>query len=486
MDVEKSVLGSLLFNEDPTIYGEVDGSNSYLYFSGDYLDFYNEILLKVYSINGKAPTYKVVKEYIARSSRKRVYNKVLELVVKEVKNGRKALKPIEVEPMLDILKREYLKEVLAEKTEDALEALESEGVDALTEVVGVLKSASVEIESNLQSSGDEELLLHESVSALEKFKEKFRKRKEAGGTRVARYGYRVLDQTFGGIRNSDLISILGSAKQFKSSLMRNIAYNALVNDAANVAYFTHEMSFDEVEASFLCLHINNKDRFPDFPRVTYDDILEANEEFEDVIFAAYEDLISAEDIGVLYLIKPKGHYDVDRFELDLTRITNKFVEPDLICIDSINLWSGGDMRAVDDAILRVRQLTLGFNNNKGIPVMSPFQIKRSHYVQACETEGNLYTLDAVRYYSEINTSSTRVISSIQTPEMKETDTIQIQNLLSRDTELFKPFMLKVDGALANKIMEMDYLGSLDNEEEVVSEEDLDKIVKITSKMLFDD
>lgn len=101
-------------------------------------------------------------------------------------------------------------------------------------------------------------------------------------------------------------------------------------------------------------------------------------------------------------------------------------------------------------------------------------------VSNCNTEGNLYTVDAIRDYAEVEMSSTNVISVIQTPEMRESKVIQVQHILSRETELFNPTKLSVDAevGLIHEIKggseEIDY----------TTDETANEIVDIVSKNLF--
>jgi replicative DNA helicase len=486
MKTAREILGSLIYNQDISSYIELNGLNTSEYFTNkDYADFYNDILLKLYRQNLEAPSIKAIKTYINNHSHKKPYTKILEAVTREVKKGKKIIALEDMPTHLNILKIKNIKDLLEEEIGNFQEELEDLSIDQVGDIVEDIKNLAISSEAILKQDKDEELLLHDSVDALSIYKDKYNKRKLSGGTKVCDYGFKFLDDTLGGIKTSDLLSILGGAKQFKSTLQRNIIYQALLQ-AKNVFLVTLEMSFAEVEASFLTMHINNRERFPDFPRITYKEIVEGKvpEKYESYMYEAYNDLVSADDLGILYILKPIGTYTEERFKSDIVRVANKYMDIDFVNIDSINLMHGGEVNEVDKAIRSIRQFTLGYNKNKGLPVMSPYQIKRSAYEQAVNAEGNLYTTDAVRYFSEVNTSSTRVFTTIQTPAMSETDTIQVQCLLSRDTADFPTTLLRVDAPIG-VIEEISNLATL-QEEGLIDEEVMDKIIQVTSKELFDD
>jgi len=486
MSLSRKILGSLIYNKDQATYTELKGLDTLNYFSNsDYSDFYNEVLLPLYRKKLQPPSKKSVELFISKHSHKKRFTKVLEALDREVKKGKKTLSLEDMPQHLDLLKRSNVKEALEERVGDLYERSEGLGLDELEPYLDELKEIAYDADSIVSGDQDEELLLHGAVGAYDIFKEKYELRKASGGTKICDYGYKFLDDSYGGVKTTDMFSILGSAKQFKSTLMRNVAYKALLQ-AKNIFLGTLEMSFNELEASFLTLHINNRDRFPDFPRITYKEILEGKvpKDKEYYMYKAYQDLVEAEDLGILYIKKPKGDYTTERFTADITKVSTNYMTIDLAMIDSINLMHGGEVNDVDRAIRDLRQFSLGFNNNQGLPIFSPYQIKRSAFTQACATEGNLYDADAVRYFSEVNTSSTRVVTTIQTPEMRETNTVQIQSLLTRDTEDFKPTILRVDGEIG-VLEEIANLVKL-QESGAITEEVMQEIVEATSVALFDD
>lgn len=461
---------------DATPLTVVNENNITNYFTDDTEIELLEVMIKIYRRTHSSPTYALLQ---ATFSQEVGSNEALALINKLKKSDRiKPYKPEEVKGFMTLQNQTVVRDRLKENLESLLDRLETESLSELEQSISDIKSEAISAEASILEDDNTERLLHVAVNAGDIFREKYEKRVKSGGKKVSDYGYSFIDETIGGIKSTDLISIVGSTKQFKSTLLRNIGYKGILQ-GKNILYVTIEMSYNEVEESFLCMHCNNRDRFPDGTRITYKEIGDGAVEDVDFMYEAYDDLISAEDLGIIYILKPSGMYEYDRFVADLTRVENSFVDVDMILVDSLNLMEGSGREDVNELIRKVRQLTLSKNNNLGIPVISPFQINRQGFKEACMREGNLYSTDAIREYAEVEMSSTIVMSTIQTDEMRNASVIQVQHLLSRETGLFKPTKLQIDAEIG-VITELSANGSVDyTSDEVASE-----IVDIVSKDLF--
>lgn len=609
-DYSLSILKTALYGSDATVFNIIEESNI-----GDFFLDNNEanlysVMLSFYRKTHLPPTLDLIKAYYREEGSSDSIRAILtQLKSKNVK----IYKPEEFEGFVRLQNRVVVKDRLTANVEAMLEDMADSSLSELDENIDEMKTEIITGELSIQEEQNVERLIHTEVNAVDIFKQKYEQRKALGGKKVCNYGYDFIDEVTGGIKSTDLISIIGSAKQFKSTLLRNIGRNIL-KQTKNLLYITIEMSYSEIEDWFVTMIGNDKDRFPDGNRFTYKEVGEGTVEDEDALYDAYNDLAGADDLGVIYILKPSGMYTYDRFVGDLVRVENSFVDVDVIMIDSINLMEDTSREAINDLLRRIRQLTLSKNNNLGIPCISPFQINRqgfasaclkgttkvrvrytekyeieikeleqllkdnpfvlietpdgwvkvnkffnqgvkqlfkvtfdnnlevictrdhkiqtdrgmvaledisnlddniltkqgytkiNHIVKAseedtfdievnhenhrfyadgvvvsnCNTEGNLYTVDAIRDYAEVEMSSTNVISVIQTPEMRESKVIQVQHILSRETELFKPTKLSVDAevGLIHEIKggseEIDY----------TTDETANEIVNIVSKNLF--
>jgi len=63
--------------------------------------------------------------------------------------------------------------------------------------------------------------------------------------------------------------------------------------------------------------------------------------------------------------------------------------------------------------------------------MSPCQISRKGYEDAVKND-NFYELTALKKYSELETSGDVILTSLFTPEMRQSMQVKLQNLKNRD------------------------------------------------------
>ena len=97
-------------------------------------------------------------------------------------------------------------------------------------------------------------------------------------------------------------------------------------------------------------------------------------------------------------------------------------------------------------IADIRGFGLTFDNGAGLPIIAPFQVNRNGYDMMVSNKKNLYDLTAISDYNEIERSSTHVISSAQTQDMKEAGELQLQHLATRESEQFEPKRISIDGS----------------------------------------
>lgn len=471
------IIKTILYKSDSTIFNIVNENNAdAFFFKEDEIDFYS-VLLRFYRKTHKAPTLNLVKEYYEHEEDDEFART---LFVKLKSNRVKTYPPEEIEGFIRLQNRVVTKDKLIGHLEAMIDDVDTSSLSELDRNIDDLKRIAITSEIAIEEEQNVERLLHSAVNAQDIFKQKYELRKKLGGKKVCNYGYEFMDETTGGLMSTDLVSIVGSAKQFKSTFLRNLTRN-FINQVKNVLYITIEMSFDEIEDWFVTMHGNDRNRFPDGSRFTYKELGAGTVEDEDFMFEAFDDFVSSEDLGILYILKPAGMYTYDRFTGDLIRVENSFVDIDIVCIDSINLMEDSQRDTINELIRKIRQLSLSKNDNLGIPILSPFQINRSGFVNACNAENNMYTVDAIRDYAEVEMSSTNVFTVIQTPEMKESKLLQVQHLISRENDLFKPTRLLVDPEVG-LIKEIGNNGA--DSIDYVTDDTANEIVDIVTKNLF--
>ena len=470
MSVTKSLLKTILIGGDASTLDMVSLEVLDNYFTDEVeIDLYTTIL-RIYAKTRAVPTKKLLLEYYSRENNT---DEEIALIHAVTKRTVKSYKPEEVVGHLNILNREVVKEKLQSNLEYLLDKLESSSLSELEEIITDIKTEVITSEVNIEKTDTTELLLHSSHNALESFKNRYNERELNGGMKVCQYGYEEIDEVADGIKDIDYISIVGSTKQFKSTLARNFGYHSL-EQVKNVLYITLEMSVLEIENSFGVIHHNNKERFPNNERITYKNASDATIEDKEAFFQSYQDLTESEDLGLLYILQPtQEFYGYDEFVADYHRINNAHMSIDLIILDSVNLMADSTMDVINSIIRKIRKFIL----REKTPVIQVSQMNRAGFKEALLSENNLYTLDAIRSFNEIESSSTMVISTFQSPEMRENHQVQLQHLLSRETALFEPHKTHVDAPIG-------VLTSLNQNQVDYSEGARKAVLDIISKDMF--
>lgn len=268
---------------------------------------------------------------------------------------------------------------------------------------------------------------------VNKTRARYAKTKVDGSYIVCKFGYKNLDEKLGGIANNDFINILAYVKQFKSTLERNLMYNALLQ-GKNVLLITMEMSDEEVEAEIQAIHSSNKLRFgPGRPHVSPNSIKEGNlsDEAENFLFnEVVNDLANSDDLGIMKVINPsEGEYYFTDLIADINR-TRASMDVDLIFLDYLTLAKPSKnytREDVNDMFKAVRKYGL---TNK-IPIINCVQVGRAAYNEMLEDEFHRYKPDSASDYNEVERSSTVMLSTAQTPEMKTSNEIFVSCILSR-------------------------------------------------------
>ena len=99
-----------------------------------------------------------------------------------------------------------------------------------------------------------------------------------------------------------------------------------------------------------------------------------------------------------------------------------------------------DKSDYNDMIFYTRQLCISEN----FFFMSPAQSNRSGFANAVKDKNNEYTIDALSDYNELERSATHVMALIQTKEMKESSSVQIQSVVNRESEDFPSYKMTLD------------------------------------------
>lgn len=446
MAYENKILKTILYKGVTTIFERIEGREDLVFTTQSQIDFF-AFLQRHYRKYDEVPSRKYCKEFFSMEKdnpAKDTYNDIIKADIKVL---------ADLEATVDLQLRERLKV----HTQDLVKSFSTDiklgNPSELEFQVQTLQEELIFVSGNLEEKKNVESLLHEKANAKEKYMAKYNKRNTGDGYYVSKTGIEHIDKTIGGIHSVDFISIVGYTKQFKSTLLRQIAYN-ITRQGKNVLFITLEMSHDDIENHFYTLHANNQERFGyDSPKIVNKAVkeasLSANEfsYFEGVV----EDYTSAEDLGSVYIKQPEGVYTLDMLKSDVKKINRNIFPVDVLIIDGVtlmypNLKSRKSREEMNTFVADIRSFGLTFEQGKGLPIIAPFQVNRNGYENMLNNKSNLYDLTAISEYNEIERSSTHVISVAQTKDMRDAGEVQIQHLATRESEQFEPKKIAVDGS----------------------------------------
>lgn len=322
--------------------------------------------------------------------------------------------------------------------------LKTTGVDGIRGLVYDFNESVSNMIRGMESGGRTERLLY-GDSAVDEVLSRHRKKKDESDY-ICRFGISELDRVWYGLKKDSFITIGAYAKQGKSTMLRQLCYNMLLQ-GVNILFLTLEMSIDSVEDMFYVLHANNNEKFGfEFPNITVSrleqGLLSEDEErfMSDVVIP---DFMNNDSYGSLYLLQPNDYsYDKSRFFGDVLSIHKTVMPLHAIFIDYITLikpkvGKTTTREDMNEMIAEVRRFSL----SHGIPVVTAGQIKREAFNNAVKDKENLYGSDCLSDYNEFERASTGIMTVLQTPEMYATGTVQVQNTLSRETKPFDTFRM---------------------------------------------
>lgn len=446
-----SILKTILYKKVTPIFERIDGRENIVFEKEGQLAFF-EFLLNYYRKHDIVPSRKYCKDFFdleKDSSAKEVYKTIIRKDV-EIR--------LDLEATVDLQIRQNLKIVTKDLVSNFNTEMKLGNPSELEQSLNQLQEDLIYVSSNLEEKKNVEGLLHEKANAEEKYLAKYNKRNTGEGYYIGKTGVEHIDKVIGGIHSVDFISVVGYTKQFKSTFVRQVSYN-LLTQGKNVMFITLEMSYDDIENHFYTLHANNQERFGyDSPKITNKSVKEASlsasefEYFQDVVHSFNSD----EDLGSVYIKQPEGIYTLDMLRSDVKKIDKNIMPIDMLVVDGVvlmypNIKSRKSREEMNTMIADIRMFGLTFNSGKGLPIMAPFQTNRNGYEMALSNKSNLYDLTAISEYNEIERSSTHVISTFQSKDMRDAGEVQLQHLATRESEQFETRKISVDGSTGTYI-----------------------------------
>ena len=273
-----------------------------------------------------------------------------------------------------------------------------------------------------------------------------------------------IDTTFRGIKRGDLVLIAAFVANGKSTFAINLAYNGMMQ-GLNGLFVTLEMEFDEMRNMFYTLHTSYPGWYAHprygsltgkitYDKVRYSELSDLEEEF---LKEVCEDFgTKKDDFGELFLEKPPGNCTPSYLETKLVEYDNELKDRgktlDFLVLDYVGLMvqdkdnAYGDFKVdLNNMIRRLKNITINFDNGRGLRIISPYQFNRQGHKEAAKIDG-IYTLSALSDANEAERSSDGIIALYSTEEMRNSGLVKVSCLKNRDGGHFPPFEASLDFA----------------------------------------
>lgn len=274
-------------------------------------------------------------------------------------------------------------------------------------------------------------------------------RKDGTSTGV-RTGVEELDRKLGGFQRGELILLAGYSSDGKSSFAVQIAWSAAVEQGKNVVFLTTETLRNQIRRKILARH----SKLPQFGMpdgMNSWDLKSGTlpEETEAKLHAVAMDLAKNPAYGKLYLKQVPRSATIQSLDMVLHRIGRGF-DIDLVVIDYIALLNSERRRQsnreeLEQMMKDSKLLAVNFDNSRGVPVVSPWQVTREARARA-ESDG-FYASSATSGTAEATNSADVIISLLApTDNTNRYTDVQFQLLKSRDGETANGITVEVDYA----------------------------------------
>lgn len=268
-----------------------------------------------------------------------------------------------------------------------------------------------------------------------------------GGTGIAT-GIPALDRVLGGgFQRGELDLVSGFTTVGKSSFCAQVAWHACTVQRANVVIFTAETLRPQVRIKILARHSCTWES----PGLNSRNIKEGTlspqglQRFQEVT----DDFMTNPEYGKCWISQVPQGATLGILEAKLARIAQQFpvslVIIDYLALLRIERRRQSTREELADIIKGAKLLAAGFNDGDGVPVLSPWQIKREALEEAKTSQ--TYTLSSLSETAEASNTADVILTLMETEERKQGKTkLKAQVLKNRDGEQSGNIKLEVDYA----------------------------------------
>jgi replicative DNA helicase len=269
-----------------------------------------------------------------------------------------------------------------------------------------------------------------------------------------------IDTVLRGTKLGELLIVAAYVAQGKTTMVANLAYNGIMQ-GLNGLYVSLEMNFEEMRNMIYCLHTSNPDwyRHPKYKnlagKLSYEKICYGElDDMEQEFFEAASENFVTNDYGELIIFQPTEHMTPSHLEMELydrrAELAERGKTLDFVVIDYVGLMVQdkadryGDFNIdLNNIIKRLKNISINFDNGRGIRVITPFQINREGWKDAIKNEG-VYKLTALSNANEAERAADQVITLYFSDDMKKSGVVKITCLKHRKGNTFPPFEAHID------------------------------------------
>lgn len=270
-----------------------------------------------------------------------------------------------------------------------------------------------------------------------------------------------IDDVQRGTKPGQLMIVAGYVGQSKTTVVANLAYNGIMQ-GLNGLYVTLEMPFEDMRRMLYLLHSSNPEWYDhpkyknlagklSFDKLRYGEFTDTEEEFFQV---ALKDFVAQESFGNLTIHQPTEMLTPAKLEYKMYDVNAALVEEgkklDFVIVDYVGLMypdkaeRQGDRKAdLNSMIQRFKNLSITFDNGRGVRFITPWQMNRQGWKEAEKNEG-IYKLSALSDSNETERSADMVVSVFMTEEMQRNSLVKIGCMKHRWGAPFPAFEAHLD------------------------------------------
>lgn len=257
----------------------------------------------------------------------------------------------------------------------------------------------------------------------------------------------TIDEATGGLQRGDLAFILGYTGQGKSTVLLNIAYNAIMM-GKNVIYFVNELQYHQLRLKLISRHTAQPQWWAGAlggvpsKAIELGQLTEQQEKILDIAINDMETKLN-NPYGNFYISQLPSKSGLSYIESKMVAIQHLY-PLDLCIIDDMRLCTA-DLKGetttqiTSKLIQNAKALAKNFNQGKGIPILAPWQVKRDAYEEALQT--GEYKINCPQDSKEVENQADIMIWLLRTEELIKKNQILTGMLKNRMGALPEKFIL---------------------------------------------